>query len=260
MMFPEVLSTEFLKLRRTRITWILGLVYCFGPLMMALMMVVLKNPDLGRRMGLVAAKAQLTVGMADWPTFLMLSSMMIVVGMIVLGIEESFIFGREYAEGTAKNMLTLPVERFTLVAAKLTVAAVWYLCMALVVYAESIGLGLLIGLPGLSADLLVKNILLALKLIPEVLLLSSVPAWIAVAGRGYLAPVGFTIFTLLLGDFFAHTGWGPWFPWSIIFLTSGAAGPVASLPGMGSIIVLVGIFFAGAAATYMSLDRTDNTQ
>ncbi len=47
MMYLKALRTEFLKLRRTRITWVLGLVYAIAPLMMGLMMVVLKNPELG---------------------------------------------------------------------------------------------------------------------------------------------------------------------------------------------------------------------
>ncbi len=49
-------------------------------------------------------------------------------------------------------------------------------------------------------------------------------------------------------------------PWSIVFLTAGAAGADAPVPGAGSLVVLVGVFLAGAAAIYLWLERADNTQ
>jgi ABC-2 type transport system permease protein len=260
MSFLGVLFTEFLKLKRTRIPWVLTLVYCVAPLMMGLMMVVLKNPELGRRLGLVAAKAQLTVGAADWPTYLMLTGFLFAGGIIVMGIVQAFVFGREYAEGTAKNLLTLPVGRAALVAAKLVVSAAWFLGMAALLYAEALALGLLIDLPGYSAALLATGLRRSVRLAVQVLLLSSVPAWIAVAGRGYLAPAGFSSLLLLLGDLFAHTGWGPWIPWSIPLLSAGAGGPDAPAPGAGSLLVLIGVFAAGFLATWLQLERADNTQ
>lgn len=260
MNFPRVLSTEFLKLKRTRVPWVLSAVYCLAPLMISLMMLVLKNPRLGRRLGLVAAKAQLTAGAADWPTYLQLSGFLFVGGVLVMGVMQAFLFGREYAEGTAKNLLTLPLGRTSIVAAKLLVSAVWFSVLAALLCAEVLALGFLLDLPGFSAPLLAAGLLRALRLAAQVLLLSTVPAWMAVAGRGYLAPLGFSILLLLLGDLFAHTGWGPWIPWSILFLSAGAGGAEAPLPGTGSLLVLIGVFAAGFAATYLHLDRVDNTQ
>jgi ABC-2 type transport system permease protein len=260
MMYLKVLGTEFMKLRRTRIPWVLGLVYCIAPLMMGLMMWVLKNPELGRRLGLLATKAQLTMGAADWPTYLTITTFLFLGGIILFGIIQAFVFGREYAEGTAKNMLTLPVGRSALVAAKLTVSAIWFLCMAALVYAEAMVVGLAIDLPGWSRELLLENARTVGVVVLEVLLLSSVPAWIAVASRGYLAPAGFAILLLVVGDLFAHTGWAPWVPWSVVFLTAGAAGAEAPVPGAGSAAVLAAVFLAGAAAIYLWLERADNTQ
>ncbi len=260
MSFPRVLATEFLKLRRTRIPWVLALVYCLAPLMMGLMMVVLKNPELGRRLGLVAAKAQLTIGAADWPTYLQITGFLFAGGIVVMGVVQAFLFGREYAEGTAKNLLSLPVGRAAIVAAKLAVSAAWFLGMAVLLCAEALALGLLLDLPGFDAALLAAGLRRAALLSVQVLLLGSVPAWIAVAARGYLAPLGFSILLLLVGDLFAHTGWGPWIPWSILLLSAGAAGPEAPVPGLGSYLVLSGVFAAGFAAAWLHLDRVDNTQ
>jgi ABC-type transport system involved in multi-copper enzyme maturation permease subunit len=260
MSFANVLVTEFLKLRRTRIPWVLTLVYCLAPLMMGLMMLVLKNPELGRRLGLVAAKAQLTVGAADWPTYLQLTGFLFAGGIVVMGIVQAFVFGREYAEGTAKNLLTLPVGRAAIVAAKLVVSAAWFLGMAALLCAEAVAVGLWLDLPGFGPALLAEGLRRYALLAGQVLLLGTVPAWIAVAARGYLAPLGFSILLLLIGDLFAHTGWGPWVPWSIPLLYAGMGDPGAPAPGAGSLLVLFCVCAAGFLAAWLQLDRTDNTQ
>ena len=260
MSYLVALSTEFLKLRRTRIPWVLGLIYGIAPLMLGLMMLVLKDPELGRRMGLITAKAEMTIGTADWPTYLTIVGFLFFGGIIVQAVAQAFVFGREFVEGTAKNMLTLPLGRGAFVAAKLTLSAVWFLSMAACVYAEAIAVGMLIGLPGLTKELLVASLALAVRLAVQVVLLSSVPAWIAVVTRGYLAPLGLSILLLLVGDLFAHTGWGPWVPWSIPMLSAGVAGSGGPALGAGSAVVLAVTFVAGALATWATLDRVDNTQ
>ena len=260
MMLLLAIETELLKLRRTKITWILTLMYGIGPLMMSLMMTIVRNPKLAAEMGLVAKKAELTIGSADWPSYLAYTAIMFMIGIVVIGVTQAFVFGREYAEGTAKNMLTLPIGRATIVAAKIVVASLWYLAMAIIVYVEAILLGFLMDLPGYDAGLLRANVVLVGRIVGEVILVGSLSGWIAVLGRGYLAPVGLTILFLLLGDLFAHTGWGPWVPWSIVLLTSGAGGAGAPVPGPASTIVLGAFFIVCGLCTYLSLDRSDNTQ
>ena len=156
-MLVQAFLCELLKLRRARITWIVTAVYAFAPLMLGLMMTVLMRPALGRRMGLLTAKAELTIGAANWPTYLTLTAALFAGGLIVLAVVEAFVFGREYAEGTAKNLLTLPVDRATLVAAKFAVSAVWFVAMAAVVYAVALAVGFAIGLPGFQGALLVGS-------------------------------------------------------------------------------------------------------
>jgi ABC-2 type transport system permease protein len=85
-------------------------------------------------------------------------------------------------------------------------------------------------------------------------------AWVATIGRGYLAPLGFTIFTLVLGYVFGATGWGKWFPWSIVPLFAGVAGPSIETLASGSLLVLAATFVAGAVATALQLRRADNVQ
>ena len=48
MMLRHALFSEFLKLRRTKITWIVALLYCFGPMSLGFFMIILKEPEFAR--------------------------------------------------------------------------------------------------------------------------------------------------------------------------------------------------------------------
>ena len=80
---------------------------------------------------------------------------------------------------------------------------------------------------------------------------------VAVVGRGYLAPLGFTIVTLVLGNVVGATGWGKWFPWSIVPLFAGVAGPRADTLAEHSIALLALTFVAGCGATIWRVRYAD---
>ncbi len=262
MSFATILHAEILKLRRSKITWITFLAYGAGPLIGALFMIVLKDPGLGQRMGLIAAKARWSAGSADWPTYLsMMLQMTGVAGMILIGVISAYVFGREYAEGTAKNMLALPIHREWFVLAKVAVIVIWFAALSAAFCAESILMGLLVGLPGYSSGLVLHSMEVELESAALLILLCPVAAWTALAGKGYFAPLGVTIFTLILGMVFGPTGWAPWVPWSIVPLFTGAAGPEARQSiGTGSYAVLAAVFVLGVAGVMLHIKRADNTQ
>ena len=261
MTFARVLSTEFLKLRRSKVTWgsLAGL--SMGPLAIALFMWIVREPGRAAQLGLLGTKADLSGITATWPSFLSMLTMIVGVGgLLLLAFIVAYVFGREYAEGTAKNMLALPIGREWFVVAKLVVAAVWWLVLVVAVLVEALVIGSALGLPGFSAGLVVSAVGNALLAAGIAYLLVPVVAWITILGRGYMPPLAFAIATLALGDVFTHTGWAPWFPYSIIPLLIGMVGkPVVALP-VGSLVVLALTFVAGVAATVLQLRYADNAQ
>jgi ABC-2 type transport system permease protein len=91
------------------------------------------------------------------------------------------------------------------------------------------------------------------------ILLLSPTAFLASASRGYLAPLGFAILTIFLGQITVASGWGAWFPWSVPALSSGMAGPGAAALGASS-YALVGVTsLAGGVATFVWWRRADHT-
>jgi ABC-2 type transport system permease protein len=260
-MLGQVLATELLKLRRSRITWISWLAFSVMPLAGGLFMWIAKEPGRAARLGLMGQKARIAGLTADWASyFALLNQEACVGGMVLLSIIAVYVFGREFADGTAKNMLSQPVGRHWFAVAKLVVVLAWFALLTVSLVGEGLLVGALLDLPGFSAPLAVSSIgdilfsgLVGFLLVPVV-------AWIATLGRGYLPPIGFTIFMLVLGNVFGATGWGKWFPWSIIPMLAGMAGPGVEVLAPGSLVVVGLTFAAGVAATIWQLRWADNTQ
>src|SRR5450756_1747929 len=153
-MFAQVLATEFLKLRRSKVTWFSLTALSLGPLGIALFMWIVREPGRAAQIGLLGTKANLAGLEATWPSyFSMLTLVVGIGGMLMLTFIVAFVFGREYADGTAKNLLALPVGRVWFVLAKLVVAAVWWFALVVAVLVEALAAARVGGPPGFSAGL-----------------------------------------------------------------------------------------------------------
>ena len=91
-------------------------------------------------------------------------------------------------------------------------------------------------------------------------LLVPVVAWITLLGRGYMAPLGFALAMMALGNVFAKTGWAAWFPWSIVPMLVGMVGKPASGLPLGSYVVVAVTFVGGIAAAIAQFTYADNVQ
>ena len=218
----SALWAETLKARRSKVPLVSAIGFSFAPLAGALFMVILKDPEAARSMGLISVKAQITVGSADWPAmFNLLSQAVAIGGAILFGIITIWAFGREFSDRTAKDLLALPTSRTTIVTAKCIVIAVWsILALTLFVIGTGLIVGKLVDIPGWSMALLGSSLvdilgasLFTIALLPFVALITSM-------GRGYLLPFGWVILTMMLAQIVAITGWGDYFPWAIPALFS----------------------------------------
>jgi len=260
-MTGQVFFTEFLKLRRSRITWLTTLAFSLMPLGCGLFMWIVREPGRAAALGLLGTKASFMGLEATWTGYIgMIIQAVGVIGLLLLSVIASYLFGREYSERTAKNMMALPIARHWFVAAKLTVAFAWFGAIIAICLAETFIVGSALGLPGLSSGIALRGAGEILLAAGVSFLLMPVTAWIATLGKGYLPPLGFAILTLVLGTVLGATGWGKWFPWSIVPLFAGTAGPRAETLAPGSLIVVFLTFAAGIAATIGQLRWSDNTQ
>ena len=252
---------EILKMRRSRVPFFSALGFAMLPFAGGLFMIILKDPETAKAMGLISAKAQLLVGVADWPAYLGFILQAVAAGSLILySIVTTWVFGREFSDHTVKELLALPTRRETLVTAKFFVIGIWSLTVTLLIFAISLLVGYLIDLPGWSVDLLNSTfigmlgcVFLTLGLIPFV-------AFIASMGRGYLPPFGWIILTMALSQFIVIMGWGDRFPWAIPALFTGMAGPRTEILGMHSYIILLITFIIGLVLTYWWWRDADQTR
>src|SRR5207249_2725221 len=83
------------------------------------------------------------------PTYFgLLAQTTAVGGALVYGLMVIWMFGREFSDHTAKDLLALPTSRTAVVAAKLAVLAVWCMLLAVQVVVLGLAIGAALRLPG----------------------------------------------------------------------------------------------------------------
>lgn len=259
--FRAALWAETLKVRRSKVPLFTLLGFSFVPLVDGLFMIILKDPEAARSMGLISAKAQLMAGVADWPTFFsVLAQAVAVGGMILFAIIAAWVFGREFTDRTAKEMLALPTSRETIVTAKFIVITVWALALILFVFVFGLIVGSLVSIPGWSTELLGSAVVDVLGAGVITIIMLPFVAFIASLGRGETPAMGWAIFTVATAQVAIITGWGDLFPWSVAALFTGAAGPRAELLGMHSYIIAAVTSLIGLALTFYWWRSADQTK
>lgn len=249
--FTSALWAETLKMRRSKVPFFIWLGFSVAPLIAGLFMIIMKDPEAAKNMGLISAKAQMLAGTADWATFFsVIAQAVAVAGAILFAILTGWVFGREFSDRTAKELLALPVSRSAIISAKFVVLAIASLVMSLWVFLLGLLVGNLVDIPGYSVELTraafvdtLGTALLTITLIPFVAFVSSI-------GRGYMPAFGWAVFTVAIAQIAAITGWGDWLPWSVPALFSGAAGPRAEMLGTHSYIAVLLSGAVGLAITF----------
>lgn len=247
--YGAALWVETLKMRRSLVSVFSALGMLVLPLVAGLFMIILRDPAGARNMGLISAKAQLAAGSAEWSSFFgILTQGLAIGGGIVFAIFTSWVFGREFADRTAKEVLAVATPRSSIVLAKFTIVAAWVLALTLLVFVVAMLIGLALALPGWSLALGVSTLGVCLGIGAALILLMSWAAFFAGIGRGYLLPLAWTVATVVLAQITAVLGWGDWFPWAVPALLSGMTGAPQALLGPQSFIVVVATGLLGATA------------
>ena len=248
--FFSSIWTEVLKVRKSVVVWVTLGLSVFVVLLMGFMMVILKDPDTARKFGIIGAKAVIAAGQADWPSYhKMLIQITAIMGLLVYGFIASWTFGREYSDRTVKDLLALPISRSTIVLAKTTVIVVWCGLLSTLILPLWLLIGNVVGLPGWDPYAQNRWIFGYLVSAPMVILISIPVTFIASVGRGYLAPLGFVIFTIALTQIFGVLDHMEFIPWGIPLLVLAADGFESAKLSAVSYIVYSGTVIAGLLAT-----------
>jgi len=254
-------QAELLKNKYSNILWTTFIAFALAPVMGGIFIVMVQHPEAMTKAGGLAAKANAMAFAANWPSyFSILTQAVGVGGIMVFGFVASWIFGREYSDGTAKDLLALPVSRTKIVNAKFMTYTLW--CFALVLSNLLMALltGTIIGLPIPTFSIIAANMKVYFVTTLLTIIIGSPIAFFAIWGKGYLAPLGFVALTLVFAQVIAAVGYGAYFPWAIPGLYSGASGSYKNLLDKFSFLILVitGIF--GYLTTIFYWNKADQTK
>lgn len=178
-------------------------------------------------------------------------------GLLIFGMITIWLFGREFADRTARDLMALPTSRTSIVLAKLGVALVWCLVLLAVLVAFALAFGALLDLPGWSVAGAVQGLGLVLLTGGSTIGLATTYGLVASVARGYLTAVGAMFLTVFLAQVIVALGFGAVFPWAVPALMAGSAGP-AQIPGVFALASVVLVTLASIAATLLWWQRADH--
>ena len=254
--FAQAVWVEMLKARRSKMPLLTALGFSLIPLGGGFFMIILKDPEFARRVGLISAKAQITMGVADWPTYLQFLTLGTAMGGIMLfSLIGSWVFGREYSDRTVKDLLALPTSRSAIVLAKFVVIAGWSAALTALILSIGLAVGTAVVLPPVPAQVILQGgVTLAITAILAIAVVTPI-IFFASAGHGYLPPVGVAILAVGLSQVVGIIGYGEYFPWTIPGLYSQGENL-----GIVSYVIVILASVAGIASTLTWWELADQTR
>ena len=257
-LFLAAFWAEMLKVRRSKVPLLTTAGFLILPMVSGLFMIILKDPEKAKELGIISMKAQLIGGSADWETFFGMINMGTgIAGLILFSIITAWIFGREFSDHTAKELLALPTARWKIISAKLLVTMLLPLGITLLIFVVGMGIGYAVDIPGFSQELLWRSFgsLLLISILTTMLM--PLVALIASIGRSYLLPLGWAFLTMALAQIAAVMGWGEWFPWTVPSLLSEVGGELPEPLGIHSYLVVIFVFIIGVITTLIWWQKAD---
>jgi ABC-2 type transport system permease protein len=243
---------ELHKALRSRVPFFTALGFMLVPVASSLLLFIYKDPDFARKVGLISAKANLVGGSADWPFFFGFMGQAVAGGGTVLfSLVAIWLFGREFSDGTVKDLLAVPVPRGAIILAKTIVYALWSVALTVLMVVASLLVGTVVGLPAAPAAVFTHG---GVTLVVSALLVIAVVlpvTFFASFGRGFLAPVGITMLLLATANLVAVLGWGAYYPWSIPILYAQAMSKGTGGLEPASLVIVLLTGAAGILATYL---------
>ncbi len=241
----QAIWVEGLKARRSKMPLITALGFSAIALAGGFFMLIIKDPEMARRVGLISVKAQITLGVADWPNYIRFLEMATGAGGIVLfGLITIWIFGREYSDRTVKDLLALPTPRSAVVLSKFGITAAWSAALVVILCLAGLAVGAVVRLAPAAPEFFWQSGLRLVVAAGLTIALVPVTAFFASAGHGYLPAIGIMILVMALAQIASVIGYGEYFPWAIpgLYAQGTEIGPLSYL-----IVLLTGVL--GAVAT-----------
>ena len=264
----RILAAEFLKLKRSRMPLWSGLIVVVTGGLGLAVLPVLSDPAIQAQIakggGVFARAVAAGAYGPTWANYLRigLQGMSGSWGVLTFGFVTAYLFGREFKEGTAKTMLTLPLRREYVMLAKMVVLAVWVLGLGALSVLVTMGTATALGVGGFTWTHVLTSLTDTVAVTAALYLALPFVAWFAMLGKGYLPPMLYSLAVMMVSNGLVETPISHWVPWNIPLHLVGASWypvPPSSLPP-GSWVVAAAFFLAGLAALVWRADHADSAR
>lgn len=179
----------------------------------------------------------------------------VLIAVMIFGLIATYIFNREYQEGTLGNMLTIPTGRAEFIINKMIILLGWIILLVLF----NFGLSIFLNYMGLFIEFDKETIISYLKiyLLTGLLhfMLMPVTVFITLVFKSYIPSIGFSIFVTITSLVLTNTRYGEMFPWSLTYLL--ARQGEFKYSKSYSIALMILTFIASLTACILYFSRVD---
>jgi ABC-2 type transport system permease protein len=233
-MIAVALATEAGKLLRSRVMITTGVMLTLGIALLCSSMLLAAggaDPQLRAKLGALADPG-------GWVGYLTTSAQISsIAGLLGFGVALSWLYGREFADGTITGLFALPVGRGTIATAKFAVYLAWAAVVAVALAAVLLALGFAFGLGAWPAEAwpafgrqIGATALTALVAAPA--------GWASTLGRGLLPGIGTVIGIVVVAQVTAVAGVGAWVPLAAPGLWAASAGTAVTAAQLALVVPL----------------------
>ena len=201
-------AVEARKARSSRVLWSTGVLTTGGVAALATAMVAAArggDTEIVAKIGPQAASG-------DWAALLTVATQITsAAGVLAFGVGLSWLFGREFADGTISGLFGLPVSRPATAAAKLIVFIGWAVVVAVALTVLLLGAGIALGL-GVPDQASISGLGRQLALGALTALIVVPAGWAASLGRGLLPGIAVTVAIIVVAQVSVLADFASWVP------------------------------------------------
>lgn len=203
------------------------------------------NPELTAKLGPAATR--------NWAGLLSSAAQITAAGgLLGFGVVLTWMFAREFTDGTIPGLFALPISRSRIAIAKLTVYALWAIGASVILTGCLLALGVLLGYGAPDTQTWAAlGRQLSLGLLSAAI--ATPAAWVATLTRSILAGVGATIGLVVLAQVGALAGAGGWMPLAAPGLWAMSRGTDVHPAQLGLAIAVALVFAALTASSWNRL-------
>ncbi|UFJ43388.1 ABC transporter permease [Brevibacillus humidisoli] len=180
----------------------------------------------------------------------------LLIGTLLFGVITAYVFNREYAEDTLKNLLTIPVSRISLIASKLVLVFLWILVLTLLSWGLTLVLGLVGQFEGLSTAVLLQSLKQYIIGASLFFLLATPTTFVSLWFKNYVPTIIFTAIITMVNVALVDTEYRVLFPWSAVHVIAYDSF-VPEYPPHYSYLAVLAASVLGFIASVVYFNRSD---